>query len=108
MLVNYFKRLIAKNRAFILEQVLETKGLMQLLMKNRNTGKPWTAEEKLKIKLHLLKISLIVPVLIIFLLPFGSLLLPFLAEVLDRRRLPRGTRIAQKQVEIGIKREENE
>lgn len=83
---NYFKRLIAKNREFILGQVLAVQGLMQLLMKSRNTGRPWTFEEKLKIKLHLFKLSLLIPALIVFLLPFGSLMLPLLAEVLDRRK----------------------
>ncbi|MEW5744345.1 MAG: hypothetical protein AB1805_02715 [Nitrospirota bacterium] len=86
MLSGYIKRLIVKNRAFILEEVLEARGLMQLLMKPRNTGLPWTLDEKLRIKMHLFKLSRVVPALIVFLLPFGSLLLPFLAEVLDRRK----------------------
>jgi hypothetical protein len=59
---------------------------MQLLMKHRNKGQKWTREEKKEIKTHLKNISRIVPSVIIFLLPGGSLLLPFLAEVLDRRK----------------------
>ena len=62
---------------------------MQLLMKNRNTGEKWTREDKKKIKLHLKSISKLVPALIIFLLPGGLLLLPFLAKVLDRRKAKR-------------------
>ncbi|MCL5063336.1 MAG: LETM1 domain-containing protein [Nitrospiraceae bacterium] len=83
---NFIKRLIASNREFILNEVVEVKGLMQLLMKHQNTGQKWTREEKKEIKTHLKNISRIVPAVIIFLLPGGSLLLPFLAEVLDRRK----------------------
>ena len=86
---NYFKRLILHNKEFILKEVLEIKGLMQLLMKNRNTGEKWTKEEKKRIKTHLKSISKLVPVLIIFLLPGGSLFLPFLAQILDRRKVKR-------------------
>jgi len=62
---------------------------MQLLMKERNSGEKWTGEEKREIKIHLKNISKIVPILIIFLLPGGSILLPFLAEILDRRKTRR-------------------
>jgi hypothetical protein len=86
MVINYFKRLMIKNREFILNEVLAVKGLMYLLMKNRNTGEKWTGEEKREIKMHLRNISKVIPVLVIFLLPGGTLLLPILAEVLDRRK----------------------
>jgi hypothetical protein len=85
----YFKRLIQSNKQFILHEVLEVKGLMQLLMKRRNTGEKWTKEEKKEIRHHLKHISKLIPALIIFLLPGGSLLLPFLAETLDRRTADR-------------------
>ncbi len=85
-MTNYFKRIIIKNREFILREILAVKGLMHLLMKNRNTGEKWTKEEKREIKNHLKDISKVIPVIIVFLLPGGSLLLPFLAEVLDRRK----------------------
>ena len=86
MIKRYFKKLLLKNKDFILSQVLAVKGLMQLLMKNRNTGEKWTKEEIKEIKSHLRHISKMVPVIIVFLLPGGSLMLPFLAEVLDRRK----------------------
>ena len=86
MIINYFKRLITKNREFILREVLSVKGLMYLLMKYRNTGEKWTREEKREIKMHLRNISKMIPVLVIFLLPGSTLFLPFLAEVLDRRK----------------------
>ena len=86
MIARLLKRLIQKNRAFILAQVLGIKGLMQLLMKNRNTGKPWTREEVRQIQVHLKELSKMVPVILVFLLPGGAFLLPLLAEVLDRRK----------------------
>lgn len=81
-----FKKLIIKNKEFILEEIFAVKGLMQLLMKQRNTNQEWTKEEIREIKTHLKNISKVVPALVIFLLPGGSLLLPFLAEILDRRK----------------------
>jgi hypothetical protein len=89
MLARFLKKLISKNRAFILAEVLAVKGLMQLLMKNRNTHETWTREEIREIRTHLKQIAKMVPVIVIFLLPGGSLLLPVLAEVLDRRKTKR-------------------
>ena len=82
-------RLFVRNRDFILREVLEVKGLMQLLMKHRNTGEKWTKDELRQIRGHFRELSKMVPVLIVFLLPGGSLFLPFLAQVLDRRTKPR-------------------
>ena len=86
MIKRFLKRLIDKNKEFILSQVLAVKDLMRLLMKNRNTGEKWTREEIHEIRAHLRHIAMLVPALIIFLLPGGLLLLPLLAEVLDRRK----------------------
>jgi len=86
MIKRFLKGLIAKNKEFILSQVLAVKDLMRLLMKNRNTGEKWTRDEIREIRSHLRHIAMLVPALIIFLLPGGSVLLPLLAEVLDRRK----------------------
>ena len=86
MIAFYFKGLMIKNREFILAEVLAAKGLMALLMKHRNTGLKWTGGEKREIKMHLRNVSKMIPVLVVLLFPGGSLLLPFLAEVLDRRK----------------------
>jgi hypothetical protein len=86
MIKRFLMKLIGKNKDFILSQVLAVKGLMRLLMKNRNTGEKWTRDEIVEIRAHLRHIAMLVPALIIFLLPGGSLLLPLLAEVLDRRK----------------------
>jgi hypothetical protein len=79
------KRTITKNKALILREGKGMQDFMRLLMKQRNTGNNWTAEEIGMIKAHLMHMALYVPVLIVFLLPFGSLLLPVLAEIIDRR-----------------------
>ena len=70
-------------------EVLSIKGLMQLLMRTRNTDNKWTKEEKKEIKRHLKNIAKIIPAVAIFSLPGGSFLLPILAEVLDRRKTRR-------------------
>ena len=60
-------------------------GFMQLLMKPRN-GTSWTKEDKAAIITHLKYVGGTLPLLLVFTLPGGSLLLPLLAWVLDRRR----------------------
>lgn len=74
-----------KNRAVIINEGKYLRNFMLLLMKQRNTGVKWTVEEKTELKSNLKRLSLYVPVLIVFALPFGSLLLPVLTEILDRR-----------------------
>lgn len=87
----FLKKLIAKNKEFILKEATYIEGFMHLLMKQRNTGIKWTKEEKEQLKANIKHLSAYVPVLIIFLLPGGSLLLPFLSDILDRRKERRVT-----------------
>jgi hypothetical protein len=94
MIKRYLKRLIVTNKEAVLTEVLAIKGLMQLLMKMRNTDEPWTREERKEIKEHLKNIAKIIPAVAIFALPGGSFLLPVLAEALDRRKT---RRLQQKQ-----------
>ncbi|MBM4308672.1 MAG: hypothetical protein FJ123_18245 [Deltaproteobacteria bacterium] len=89
MIKKYLKRLIIIHKEAILMEVVTIKGLMQLLMKIRNTDERWTRGEKKEIKRHLKNIAKIVPAVAIFALPGGAILLPILAEVLDRRRIRR-------------------
>ena len=89
MLTEFLKRRLASQKHLILPHVLAIQGLMRLLMKGRNTGEPWTPAETREIRGHLRTITKLVPVLILFVLPGGLLLLPVLAEVLDRRSKPR-------------------
>ena len=89
MIKKYLKRLIMINKEAILMEVLSIKGFMQLLMKTRNTEEKWNREERREIRRHLRNIAKIVPTVALFSLPGGSLLLPVLAEVLDRRKARR-------------------
>ena len=89
MIKLFLKRHILKYRALILQESQHMAEFILLLMKRRNTGEKWTGEEITRLKSHLKHLSLYVPVLIIFVLPFGSFLLPILAEILDRREKSR-------------------
>ncbi len=89
MIRNYIKRLIVINKEAILMEVLSIRGLMQILMKTRNTDEKWTKEEKKEIRKHLRNIAKIIPAIALFSLPGGSFLLPVLAEALDRRKTRR-------------------
>lgn len=82
----FLRKIIARHKELILQEATRIQDFMRLLMKRRNTGKKWTREEKKQLKLHLIHLSAYVPILIIFLLPGGSLLVPILADILERRR----------------------
>jgi hypothetical protein len=88
-IIGYLKRLLAKNKDFLISEGHAAKGFMHLLFKHRNTGEKWTKEEIREIKQHLKTLALAVPALIIFLPPGGSILLPILVDVLDRRNTVR-------------------
>jgi hypothetical protein len=88
-MTNILKKTIAKNKSLILHEVQRMQNFMELLMKHRNTGIKWSKDDIRKIKSHLKHLSLYVPVLFIFMLPFGSILLPVLAEIIDRRQQAR-------------------
>ncbi|MEW6600699.1 MAG: hypothetical protein AB1499_06990 [Nitrospirota bacterium] len=81
--------MISRHKEVLLREAVLIEDFMRLLMKRRNTGIKWTRAEKKQIKVHLKRMSLYVPMLIVFLLPGGAFLLPVLAEVLDRRKKKR-------------------
>jgi len=72
-----------------LREVSEVKGLLTILMRPRNTGQCWTADEKKQMVKHLKAVSKTIPMLVLFSLPGGSLFLPVFAFLLDRRRIRR-------------------
>ena len=82
----FLERLLERNKSLIVHEARQFSRFMELLMKQRNTGVGWTREDIKEIRSHLKHLSLTIPALIIFLLPFGSLLLPVLAEIVDRRK----------------------
>ena len=72
-------------KAMGLKDLYHIQGFMRLLMKPRN-GMPRTAEDKAEIRLHLKSVAASLPMLAVFTLPGGLLLLPLLAWYLDRRK----------------------
>ena len=72
-------------KAIGLRDLYHIQGFMGLLMKPRN-GMPWTPEDKAAIRLHLRSVGASLPMLAVFTLPGGMLLLPLLAWYLDRRK----------------------
>ena len=79
------RNLTEREKKHLLHEFLQVKGLMPLLMKPRN-GQSWTPEDRQHLKIHLRRFSRISPYLIVLALPGSFLMLPALAEWLDRRR----------------------
>jgi hypothetical protein len=92
MISNMVSSQIQKNRDLILNETRHIEGFMRLLMKQRNTGEKWSLRERLQLKEHIRRLVAYIPVLCIFLLPGSFLLIPLLAEIVDRRRQSRGAR----------------
>jgi hypothetical protein len=88
MIKSFFKNHILNSRALILQEVRTINKLLLLLLKLRSTWK-WTTEEISQIKSHVKHLALCLAVIIIFVLPFGLLLLPLYIEFLDRREKSR-------------------
>lgn len=74
-----------RERLRLLVEMSETRGLMRLLMKQRN-GYRWTDVDRKRIKVQLRKLGSLSPYLILFLAPGGLLALPVLAWWLDRHQ----------------------
>lgn len=77
-----------RERTQLREEVTRTRGLMPLLMKQRN-GYRWTDDDRRNIREHLRHLARISPYIILLAVPGGLLLLPIMAWWLDRRRLKR-------------------
>jgi hypothetical protein len=89
MISNMVSSQIQKNRDLILNEARHIEGFMRLLMKQRNTGEKWSLRERLQLKEHIRRLVGYIPILCIFLLPGSFLLIPLLAEIVDRRRQSR-------------------
>lgn len=77
--------LTAREKQFLVAEILQVRGLMPLLMKPRNR-QPWTPDDKLQMVLHLRRLSRLSPYLVVLVMPGGFFFLPALAWWLDRRR----------------------
>ena len=80
-----FRDLTNREKKYLLNEILQVKGLMPLLMKPRNK-QHWTMEDKAELQIHLRRLSNISPYLVVLALPGSFILLPALAWWLDRRR----------------------
>lgn len=74
-----------RERIFVLQEVLKVKGLMPLLMKQRN-GQKWTPEDRRQLIEQMRALTRISPYLVTLAVPGSLLFLPVLAWWLDRRR----------------------
>lgn len=74
-----------RERDFVLQEVLKVKGLMPLLMKQRN-GDRWTEGERRQLLDNLRALTRLSPYLITMAVPGSLFILPLLAWWLDRRR----------------------
>ena len=74
-----------RERKNLLQEIVQVKGLMPLLMKPRNKEK-WSVEDKAELREHMRRLSNISPYIAIMILPGSIVMLPFLAWWLDRRR----------------------
>ncbi len=74
-----------RERERLLSEILKVKGLMPLLMKQRN-GRRWNGAERRELREDFRALSELSPYLVTLALPGSVLLLPFLAWWLDRRR----------------------
>jgi hypothetical protein len=75
-----------RERMRLSSEMAEMRGLMPLLMKQRN-GYRWTEVDRKRIGVHLRQLGAMSPYLILFITPGGFFALPLLAWWLDRRRL---------------------
>ena len=74
-----------REKEYLLSEILQVRGLMPLLMKQRNNER-WSTEEKAELAQHLKRLSQLSPYLVVVVMPGGFLMLPALAWWLDRRR----------------------
>lgn len=77
--------LTEREKKYLLNEILQVKGLMPLLMKPRNRQR-WTPEDLAALRVHLRRLSNISPYLVVIAMPGSFLMLPALAWWLDRRR----------------------
>lgn len=86
--IGWLNGLQQRERLRLLAELSQTRGLLQLLMKQRN-GYRWTVEDRKTIRTDLKILWGISPYVILLLAPGGLIALPMLAWWLDRRKSQR-------------------
>jgi hypothetical protein len=79
------RELTEREKRHLLNEILQVKGLMPLLMKPRNHQR-WTPEDRAQLVIHVRRLSGLSPYLVVLVMPGGFFVLPVLAWWLDRRR----------------------
>jgi hypothetical protein len=77
--------LTVREKQFLLSEMAQVRGLMPLLMKQRNRER-WSAEDRALLVVHLRRLTRISPYLVVLVMPGGFFMMPALAWWLDRRR----------------------
>ena len=85
-MANRVGKIIVKNKNAVIQEIHESKELMDLLMKMRK--ETLTAEEKMKIRAQLIDILKTIPTFVIIALPFTFITLPLLIKLLPRSAFP--------------------
>jgi hypothetical protein len=75
------------NASAVAQEVRETEDLMTLLMRV-SEGEELTDAERARMRRQLLDVCKTIPALTVFVLPFGTLLVPILMEILPSALLP--------------------
>jgi hypothetical protein len=94
---NRVSKFFDKNKKRIIQEVNESKELVDLMNKSRK--QKLTDEEKKKVKTQLLDILKIIPSFTIFILPFGSIILPILLKIIPNHLLLPSSFIDEKKEE---------
>lgn len=81
----YVQGLTQREKQHLVAQLQQTRGLMPMLMKQRN-GQRWSREERAELREHLARLSRLSPYLVMVVMPGGFFILPIFAWWLDRRR----------------------
>jgi hypothetical protein len=79
-----------RERRRLQSEMSQIRGLMPLLMKQRN-GYRWTETDRRKIRAQFRKLAELSPYMVLFVSPGGFFVIPILAWWLDRRRQRRAS-----------------
>ena len=98
--VHTFWAMQSRERVRLYEEMHQMRGLLPLLMKQRN-GYRWTELDRKRIKVHLHRLVELSPYMVLFIAPGGFVVLPLLAWWLDKRHLKRDEKeaLAAKQLQ---------
>jgi hypothetical protein len=87
-----------RERTRLVGEMSQVRGLMQLLMKQRN-GYRWSEGDRREIRRQLRNLASLRPYMVLFVSPGGFFAMPVLAWWLDRRRQKRSEPVEQASVE---------